>query len=418
MNISPFGPIFLSYRQSDGLAHARALAWALRSAGAPVWHDDADLPPGDTTQRLSEALASGLSGAVLLVTPEIEKSTVVRKVELPQLLQLEGDPSFTFLVTTEIPDAGDPGKVDFRAADRLLHKRRGTLSRLKQWPLFGEGALERIARQMVLRRMEAFSKLGRDEIVVEIQSRFEAGAEYAGSPLLVRTRPPEPGRRVPPPEIWKPFGAFLANLPQLLRTAQARNVVVQGGAHPSISFALGAALPLTTPWGPNLSVKDQFEERWPSKPGSPAPELAPDLQPCGPAGAPLAVYIDLLRTPAPCDAFEAYVAPRRSTCSATLSLVLRHRRNIEAHEGGALAQEISRHIREAASARQTHRVYLFLRAPFAIPVLLGQRLNTLEITLHEWEDGDGPLPHYLEAATIASGRGNGPVLAAARSTAL
>ena len=58
------GPTFISYRQSDGLDLAIALAWSLRVAGVPVWHDQTDLPPGDTSRRLAEALDGGLSGAV------------------------------------------------------------------------------------------------------------------------------------------------------------------------------------------------------------------------------------------------------------------------------------------------------------------------------------------------------------------
>ncbi|PWJ54309.1 TIR domain-containing protein [Quadrisphaera granulorum] len=90
----PRGPIFISYRQSDGAATAAALAWTLRAAGMPVWHDATDLPPGDTNERLAQALQSGLSGAVLLVTPEIQKSMV----ELPRLLELEQDPNFVLVL--------------------------------------------------------------------------------------------------------------------------------------------------------------------------------------------------------------------------------------------------------------------------------------------------------------------------------
>jgi hypothetical protein len=42
-------------------------------------------------------------------------------------------------------------------------------------------------------------------------------------------------------------------------------------------------------------------------------------------------------------------------------------------------------------------------------VLLGRRLNTLEVTLYEWEDG-GLIAGYLKMATLASGRGGGPVV--------
>ena len=64
------GPLFLSYRQSDGTAIVASLAWLLRAAGIPVWRDKDDLPPGDTADRLEQAIADGLSGAVFVITPE------------------------------------------------------------------------------------------------------------------------------------------------------------------------------------------------------------------------------------------------------------------------------------------------------------------------------------------------------------
>ena len=93
--VSPRGPVFLSYRHSDGAELAVALAWALRSAGVPVWLDRSDLPPGDTERRLEEAMQSGLSGAVLLVTPDIGASSVIKNIELPHLLALEAQGAFT-----------------------------------------------------------------------------------------------------------------------------------------------------------------------------------------------------------------------------------------------------------------------------------------------------------------------------------
>lgn len=74
--MDPLGPLFVSYRQSDGARLAHQLAWTLRTFGLPVWQDKADLLPGDTRTRLREALGSGLSGAVLLITPELRKSRI------------------------------------------------------------------------------------------------------------------------------------------------------------------------------------------------------------------------------------------------------------------------------------------------------------------------------------------------------
>ena len=109
--VDPRGPVFISYRQSDGAVLATDVAWAMRAAGVPVWHDKSDLLPGDTNIRLEEALLSGLSGAALLATPEIELSRAVQTIELPQLLELERNPGFTFSVLSAVER--EPGKLDY-----------------------------------------------------------------------------------------------------------------------------------------------------------------------------------------------------------------------------------------------------------------------------------------------------------------
>src|SRR5690606_7525643 len=67
----PTGPIFISYRHSDGIDLAAELAGLLRAAGIPVWRDKDDLPPGDTEHRLTQAISAGISGAVIVTTADI-----------------------------------------------------------------------------------------------------------------------------------------------------------------------------------------------------------------------------------------------------------------------------------------------------------------------------------------------------------
>ena len=133
----------------------------------PVWHDRSDLPPGDTERRLAEALESGLSGAVLLVTPGIEHSRVVREVELPQLLELEGNEAFTLSVLSTIESG--PGKLDYDAPDRLLAQPSGTLGRLKQELADTPRQRADAARAQCQRRMQA------------IRRDVEAADEYSQS---------------------------------------------------------------------------------------------------------------------------------------------------------------------------------------------------------------------------------------------
>ena len=151
--ISSRGPVFLSYRHSDGAELAQALAWALRSAGVPVWLDRSDLPPGDTERRLEEAMQSGLSGAVLLVTPDIAASSVVKEIELPHLLRLEAEGAFTLSIASTIE--AEAGGLDYSAPDHLLSRTVPDLRGLRQDPALTPRDIANIARSHCRQRMEA-----------------------------------------------------------------------------------------------------------------------------------------------------------------------------------------------------------------------------------------------------------------------
>lgn len=76
--------------------------------------------------------------------------------------------------------------------------------------------------------------------------------------------------------------------------------------------------------------------------------------------------------------------------------------------GAATATALARLIRDEAARRRTTVVHLAVRAPFPLALVIGRRLNTLELVLYEWEATvAGPV--YVPTLTIAPGRGT-PVL--------
>jgi len=402
--LDPMGPVFLSYRTSDGRELATALAWALRSAGVPVWHDVTDLPPGDTPSRLQEALSSGLSGALLLITPDLGESQAVRDIEFPQILSLSEHPGFTFAIASAVEK--EPGHLDYTAPDRLLGT-SGSLAKCKQYSLSSPKDIATLARDMAIRRMKAYAQLSQDPLVIDLQTRSvpQAGVSKAG--LVVRTVPPPAGRRVPSPEIWPPFQAFLSALPQLLETSGVQQVLVRGGAHLTAAYSLGAALPSTSRWP--LAIESPPGQVWSSAAEGETPPLAEDLQSFDTRRKPIVVLVDLVPTPQPVDALTDHLEANPSAYSAAIRISVAEPRPLKTSEGAAAAMEVARRIRQAAHNFDTHEVHLFLRTSFPLAVLLGRQLNTLETTLYEWEDGQGR-PAYLPTVTVASGRGAGPVL--------
>jgi hypothetical protein len=383
--LDPMGPVFLSYRASDGRALATDLAWALRSTGVPVWHDTTDLPPGDTPTRLQEALAAGLSGALLLITPDLDKSQAVREIELPDILRLSQLPAFTFAVASVVETTAGTGNLDYTAPDRLLGT-PGTLATCKQYSVSAAEDLATLARDMVLRRMKAHRQLGQDCLVLDLQTRFAPQADVSKAGLVVRTVPPPKGKRAPAPTIWQPFQAFLSALPQLLETSGAQNLLVRGGAHLTVAFSLGAALPSTSRWP--LSIESPPGEVWSSGAEGSSPALVEDTQTFAATGKPVAVLVDLVPTPQPVDGFKDHLKAHPLEYSAAIRISAAEPRPLKPNEGAATAVEAARRIREATHSFDTHQVHLFLRTSFPMAVLLGRQLNTLETTLYEWEDGE------------------------------
>jgi hypothetical protein len=220
-------------------------------------------------------------------------------------------------------------------------------------------------------------------------------------------------QRLPDPGIWPSFATFLADLPRLLSIAGAQRLHIRGGAHLTVAFALGAAVPTTGAWA--VTVEDQAGSTW-GEPASQARsrritfrEESEAGEPGTAIGAPVAVYIDLVPSPPSGDAFAGHIAAHPGRYARVVRLRPARSQPIRPEDASALVAELSQKIRSCAGLASTHRVHLFLRTPFPIAVLLGRTLNTLEVTLFEWDD-TGTTPQYIQTVTVASGRGGGPIV--------
>ncbi|MGI6869866.1 SAVED domain-containing protein [Amycolatopsis sp. 3B14] len=394
--IDDLDPIFLSYRHSDGDTLAERAAWAFRAHGVPVWHDQTHLPPGQFRRRLREAMESGLSGAVLLITPDLTMSSIVREIELPTLLRLEANSAFTFAIGSTITDID--GKLDYGAPDRLVPQGLSVLSDFDQFPVTDHAGLARLAGEMAVRRVRRAA--ANDRLHLDIQTRLPPlGTPKV--PLAVRTRAPSAGTSVPPPEAWGDFAPFLGELPRIVQSAGVRHLHITGGAHLSMAFALGAAVPTTT--GLTVTVTDQDGDAWTTGTAPSVPLVQNDIPGRGTPADPVAVYLDLVPA-APNNGFRRYVDSHAYTHAVEISVA--EREPIPANAGPALVAELHRRIGEIATGRPVH---LFLRAPFPVAVMLGRASNTLRVTLHEWEREVEP-PTYLEMATVSAGRSGSPVV--------
>jgi SMODS-associated and fused to various effectors sensor domain/TIR domain len=402
----PFGPIFISNRKSDGASLATDLAWALRAHGLPVWHYETDQPPGDIEGRIEQAMAAGLSGAVILVTPEAAQSEVVRFVEVPRLLELQrSEASFAIAIATTIgadASSGESLKPDYEAPDRILGLRPGTLRGLKQYRYFERLDAVEIAAALANRRMALFRSTGAISIDVDIQTRESPGAWHSRAPLVIRLQPPDGGKRTPSRDSWQVFAPFVASLPGLLAEAGVAEVRFRGGSHLSAAVALGAALPTTTVW--RVSVTGSDGSVWDDPGDGLAADVACESEQLAPGGH-LAVMVDCVPGAAH-NAFEGLVNQLQGQVGATLRIRAAHTDMVAPGQGAATANVIARRIRDEAAQRGTTGVHLAMRAPFPLALMLGRRLNTLEVALYEWE-GDEGTGFYEPTIRVASGQGKG-----------
>ena len=415
--IDPRGPVFISYRQSDGREIAVALAWALRAAGVPVWHDQTDLPPGDTKRRLAEALSSGLSGAVLVVTPEIENSEAVRDIELPRLLELEKRTEFTLAVGSTVERQHGTGSLDYSAPDRLLGLPTGTVERLNQKPVAAAEERAALAHAMSRQRMENLRpeiQQSSGLLTLDVQTRVPPFAGGMDGDLVLRLRPPNEGERRPHRGGLYDLQRFLGYLPQLVAIAGARAVRVRGGAHLSVACALGAALP-TTLMG-TVEVLDTQGGRWALTGQAPSPVGDRLCVPVTPPvynfdDGPVLVYIDLL--PQQSDVAFTQFPDRDQTFAGVAHLRYTGEGLLDPDQAASIVGELAADIRSLANTHHTTEVHLLLRCPYPIAILLGRTLNTLTIHLYEWENspgsGPGPSPLYVPSVVLHSGAGGSPI---------
>src|SRR5947209_1738022 len=125
-NIS--GCSFLSYRRTH-FREATMIIEAQRSLGIPTWQDTTDLPETLTESELRQIIRSPeVSNAVLLLTPDVNDSPIIRDVEFPEILaRVEQDKEFFIIPVLA-------GGLDYPASGDLL-KSRSSVQNLRDWNL-------------------------------------------------------------------------------------------------------------------------------------------------------------------------------------------------------------------------------------------------------------------------------------------
>ena len=293
----PKGPIFISYRQSDGRPFAEALDIYLRAGGLVPWRDLVDLSPGETAQRVTEAFEEGISNAVLIVTPQLKDSHFVPDIELPKLMEYDADTAmakpFHVLVLNTIASDEFSAEIDVEAPDRILEDsgrwppRCDRCARHKGWKLRNlkqyaylpgwKEARQLYADLLDARLMARVGHLADKEVSIQTQTRPEGNARSRLSgtnrsgfirkdpddpyDLIVRLRQ-DPDTGVPSEQSLRALQETLPLLVDGLYGHGVERVLLDGSGHAVLLWAIGAALPITRIRRGSLVVEDIHQKRW------------------------------------------------------------------------------------------------------------------------------------------------------------
>lgn len=411
------GPVFISYRQSDGKSVAELLEDLLRAAGLVVWRDGTDLRAGTTTDRLEQALTHGLSAAVLVVTPEIVYSEIVRERELPRLLELDQDPAFSLCIANTVARAGSESKLDYDAPDLFLRLAPArTLADKKQSNMLDpSGALE-IVRDLLMHRVEQRQLAIRNEgraFTIRVQSRPSPFAIDAGDEdLHIRLQSAVEGR-LPSKAGLNLLQTTLPLTSDAVFTSGATTVRLSGGAHLSIGLALGAALPETKIG--NFEVADVRNQVWSSVTVDDPliNELNTEMLDLHRTQVPMAprrVAIFVSLTPDPDrTAFNRLLIESAGGFSAAAVISVTGEGPIDSREAARLSESVARKVKGLAAADGRAEVHLAFHGPFGMAALIGRHLNTLRTVAYEWCFNAVGDPAYQPALVIEPGVAGGPI---------
>ena len=154
----PTGRTFVSYRRSR-LGEVAELIQALHDHGVPTWQDIENLRAEPTPDELRTVLRDpSTAGAVLWITPEVEGSDVIRKLETPEIMARVGKREGFFLQ----PVAA--GGLDYGEAAEKADRHLG-IENLKRWNLekvegdpIGAAEATRVAELVLKRRLQEIDR--------------------------------------------------------------------------------------------------------------------------------------------------------------------------------------------------------------------------------------------------------------------
>jgi len=404
----PTGRSFLSYRRARS-AEAALLIAAQHDHGIPTWQDTRNLGTVPTEDELRRTLADpSTANAVLFVTPEVEKSPVIREVEIPRIMK-RAEANDEFFV---VPLAA--GGLDYARAANVSSNHLSAQN-LADWnmqkvpaPTLTAEHAAAIAERVLIQRLQALQKhlAHGDPLRVGMFARRPPAIE-SGVALTLNWFPRFTGKEASP-KIWQE-----TLLPSLARIANAVRQHAPG--HPVQAFGLPtlpAAVALGSAFLSTGAIKLSWEQVTPGQPNQ-LWSLDASRTATGfgyrifskDAGArDVAVLVSVA------DNVEPLFAAHQRNPPPLRALVRIERPGSYPHhiatpgEAADIALTVRDGLREARREYgNIGTVHLFIATPAGLAVLIGQLLNTfgaVQTYEHMLTDGSG---EYKPAALLTPG---------------
>jgi hypothetical protein len=393
----PTGRSFLSYRRTRA-TEAALLIQAQHDHGIPTWQDVHNLGPIPTEDEIRRVLSDpATANAVLLITPEVEASSIIRNVEVPKIMG-RAEASDSFFV---VPVAA--GGLDYAKAAEVTSNHLSAAN-LAHWNLLKVlGALVTptdaaiVASRVLVERVEAVH-----------------AALPQGAPLRLGLF----ARRPPP---FEPGTAFCANwsahfrdkeaspaaweerlLPALARIAAAARQYAPGRAVEAFGLptlpaatALGCAFSstggITVSW--RQYTPGQADQTWTLSAPRTASGFVARLVSYDASARDIAVLVSVTDDVEPVFAsFKKHLPNLRALVHVAKPGPYPHRLSTpgEASDVAMVTQEGLRRARREYGDVGT--IHMFQATPAGVAMLIGQLLNTFGLVQtyeHVTVDGSG-----------------------------
>lgn len=389
------GPVFVSYRHSDGTEHAGAVTSVLRASGLSVWLDRYAMLVGSFRYRMDEALQSGPSAGVLIATPEVTLSQAIQTVEFPTLARLARDNGMLVGVVTTA--RRDDGSVDEQATASLYGEVEGFyLAGHKQYAADRADDLRALARDLVVDRMRALRhETDRSVLRIDVATRNQPSeSDRTAAHLDVRLDINGDGE-LPSPAGLARFAAAAPTLTEAFVISGANAVEFSGNGHVSFCLALGALLPRSR--CSSMTFVDAKGKSWTSRAialehrPEPLVKLA-DIPEAVivPEATRVLAHIDVLATGHAPAAVERLAADPAGWRAAYMIAPSNPGSLVPPQDAEAWANDICAHLVAAMSQAKVHELHLTYSGPAALATLIGRNLSGFSVTAYEAFDRFNP----------------------------